>query len=408
MSTQDCEGNGYTLLDETLSIHSRELTFFRRTLRLLGFWHPIDASFIERLVYPLLINMLLLCILLLEAYFIIIHCLDHNSNFRAITILGASATISRYTWAWIMHTLVVKYFKERNLERKLFDIEINDKVRTEFKNMVRNLNWIVAAAISQTVLIFAFSLVLFHPVQWHNNNGQARGGNNNTTISLGFTKFYRAVTFLISISNLYMVSILLCLTWLMYLLCKTSRIRLLQLKHEYMSWNQQAEQAIFRHYTFYTKQVQSNCKALSLLFISHNIPMIIMTPQHIYLCLEVHRNKGAIALAIFLYYCFMFLIFWIVPLYFAESLRREEDKFQAEINNFCQQYLELNYTDKEVKYDCLAMGIFRSRTEVEKLTSYLKGRKSGFLFGFYSFQLQLSMLSLYIGLLMLIIRIISG
>ena len=205
-----------------------------------------------------------------------------------------------------------------------------------------------------------------------------------------------------------MVSILLCLTWLMYLLSKTSRMRLLQLKHEYMSWHQQAEQAIFRHYTFYTKHVQSNCKALSLLFICHNIPMIIMTPQHIYLCLEVNKSKGALALAILLYYSLMFLTFWIVPLYFAESLRREEEKFQCEINNFCQQYLELHCTDKELNYECLATGTFRLRAEVEKLTSYLKGRKSGFLFGFYSFQLQLSMVSLYVGLLMLIIRIMSG
>ena len=186
MCTQNCEGSRYALVDETLSIHSKELTFFRRTLRLLGFWHPTEASFIERIIYPLLVNMLLLCILVLEAYFIIIHCLDHNSNLRAITILGVSATLSRYAWAWIMHTLVVKYFKDRNLERKLFDIEINDKVRTEFENMVRDLKWIVAASISQTVLTFAFSLVLFHPVQWHNNNWKStwtkQQHNNKPTI----------------------------------------------------------------------------------------------------------------------------------------------------------------------------------------------------------------------------------
>ena len=408
MYIEESESNGYVLANETLSIHSKELTFFRRTLRLFGFWHPPEACFVERIVYPLLINLLLFSILVLEVYSIIIHGTEHHTNVTAIFILGTSASISRYIWAWLCHTIEVKYFKDRNLERKLLDIEITPQLKNEINKMLRNLKWIVAASAFHTMITFSLSIVVLHPEQWTDVRGRRHGHYNRTVKHVTRGKFYKLLALLISISDIYLVSILLCLTWLMYLLSKTSHIRLLQLKHEYMSWHQQAEQAIFRHYTFYSKQVQSNCKAISLLFISHNILMIIMTPQHFYLCLEVNRSREAIDLAIFLYFCLMFLIFWVIPLYFAESIRREEDKFQTEINNFSQQNFEWHCIVEEENDECCVRGTFQSRTEVNKLMSYLKRRKSGFLVGFYSFQLQLSMVSFYIGVLMLIIRLVSG
>ena len=396
----------YQVANETLSIHSKEFNFFRRTLRLFGFWHPPEACFLERILYPFLINMLLLCILVLDIYSIIIHGLQHQSEKRASFILETSASISRYISAWLCHTLAVKYFKGRNLERKLFNLEIKQEFRRDFSNMTRNLNWILAASIFNGVFSFAVSIVageyLSYPSRWIPDN-ERQHENNTTNTKHG--KFFTALTLLISISDLYIVPILICLTWLMYILSKTCRMRLIKLKHEYMSWKQQAEQAIFHHYTFYTKHVQSNCKALRLLFITHNALMIV-TPQQFCICVEVSKNKGALGFGIFLYYFLMLLVLWIAPLYFAESLRRDEEKFHNEINNFCPQYFEINSTNVEGK--CHNSGTFRSRREVNKLTSYLKGRKSGFLVGFYAFQLHLSMVSFYIGLVMFIVKMMSG
>ena len=409
MFIQDYEDSGYVLADESLSIHSKQFKFFRRALRLFGFWHPPDACFIERIIYPLLINLLLLCILVSDVYSIINYILAHPSDKTANLILEISASISRYIWAWLCHTLTVKYFKRRSLERKLFNLEIKHEFREDFNNMTCKLNWILTVSIFHGVLSCALSIVageyLSYPSRWTRDTEKHHKINTTNT---QHEQFFTALTLLISISDLYIVPIQLCLTWLMYILSKTSRMRLIKLKHEYMSWNQQAEQAIFRHYTFYTKQVQSNCKALELLFLSHNILMTIITPQQFFLCMEVSKTKGALDFGIFLYYFLTPLIFWITPLYFAESLRRYEERFYNEINNFCPQYFEINCTGKELDDICDAPGIFGSRTEVNNLTLYLQGRKSGFLIGFYSFQLHLSMVSFYIGLLMLIIRIASG
>ena len=409
MFIEDCEDSGYVLADESLSIHSKEFKFFRRTLRLFGFWHPPYACFIERIIYPLLVNLLLLWILVSDVYSIIIHILEHRSDKTATFILETSASISRYIWAWLCHTLIVKYFKGRNLEKKLFNLEIKHEFRRDFSNLTRNLNWILVLSVFNGVLSCALSIVagecLSYPSRWIPDTERQHEINTTNT---KHEQFYTALTFLISISDLYIIPIQLCLTWLMYILSKTCRMRLMQLKHEYMSWTQQAEQAIFRHYTFYTKHVQSNCKALELIFISHNILMIIITPQQFYICVEVCKTKGVLDFGIFLYYFLTPLIFWIAPLYFAESLKTYEEKFYNEINNFCPQYFETNCTGEELDSICNVPEVFGSRTEVNNLMLYLQGRKSGFLIGFYSFQLQLSMVSFYIGLLMLIIRIMSG
>ena len=404
MTVQDSERSGYVLAPETLSIHSKELNFFRRTLRLFGFWHPHDACFIERIVYPFLINMLLLCILVLDVYSIISHSFEDSSKNETNVILRMSTSITCYIWAWLCHTFAVKYFKGRNLEKKLFNIEIQDQFRKEFNSMIYRLNWTLAASVFNGLISFAMSIVIskhsIYPLRWI---AVEKGVNHSTTVD-----FSKPLTYLISTSDLYSVPTLLCLTWLMYLLSKTAQIRLLQLKHEYMSWNQQAEQAIFRHYTFYTKQIESNCKALRLLFINNSVIMIIMAPQQFYLCVGVSKTNGVLDLVIFLYYFLIFSVFWGAPLYFAESLKRDEEKFHKEINNFSPQYIKMHCTGKASEDETNAAGTFGSRTEVNKLTSYLKGRKSGFLVGFYSFQLRASMVSFYIGLLMFIIRIMSG
>ena len=403
MIVHDGESNGYVLAHETLSIHSKELTFFRRTLRLFGFWHPPDACFIERIIYPLLINMLLLCILVLDVYSIISQGFGDSSKKDTNVILRMSTSITCYIWAWLCHTFAVKYFKGRNLEQKLFNIEIQNQFRKEVNSMIYRLNWTLAASVFNGLISFALSIEIskhsIYPLRWIDQ----KGVNNSTAVD-----FSKPLTFLISTSDLYSVPTLLCPTWLMYLLSKTSHIRLLQLKHEYMSWNQQVEQAIFRHYTFYTKQIESNCKALRLLFINNSVIMIIMAPQQFYLCVGVSKTNGVEDLVIFLYYFLIFSIFWGTPLYFAESLKRNEENFYKEINNFCPQYIKLYCTGKALEDESNTAGIFGSRTEVKKLTSYLKGRKSGFLVGFYSFQLRVSMISFYIGLLMFIIRIMSG
>ena len=393
-----------------LAVDSKQLRYFRRILRLCGFWHPVEASFTERIIYPLIINMLLLTVLGLEVYGIIIHFLYHKTATKDQYLLSTSTSIARYIWAWLGHILILKYFKKRNLERKLLDLEIKDQLKREAKLMVRGLTFILTASLIQAVLCSSVSFVageyLSYPLCWITDI--ERSHENNTT-TIGYTKnitFYKALIYLTSISNLYLVPIVFCITWLMYLLNKTSHIRLLQLRNEYMTWKMSTEDAVFRHYTFYTKNIESNCKELKLLFVGFNLLMIIITPQHFYLCVEIGKTKGPIDLAVFVYFLVMYLTVWIAVLYLAESLRKQEERFCNEINNFCPQYFALHGEGDESD-DCYALRTFRSRREVIKLVSYLKNRKSGFLLGFYSFQLQLTMVSIYIGLLMFVLKLMS-
>ena len=407
-NNQDLEGDGYRLAnEEDLSIKSKQLRFFRRILRLCGFWHPVEASFTERIIYPLIINMLLLTVLGLEVYGIIIHFSYHKTATNDNCIVRSSTSIPRYIWAWLGHILILKYFKKRNLERKLLDLEIKDELKREAKLMVRGLTFILAVSFIQAVLTFSVCFVTgAHPSflsWWFSDIYEKIIATSGYKINI---TFYKALTYLTGISNLYLVPLIFCITWLMYLLSKTSHIRLLQIRNEYMTWKMSTEDAVFRHYTFYTKNIKSNCKELKLLFISFNLLMIILTPQIFYLCVEIGKAKALIDLAIFVYFLASYLTVWIALLYFAESLKIQEERFCNEINNFCPQYFALHGEGDESD-DCYALRTFRSRREVIKLVSYLKNRKSGFLLGFYSFHLQLTMVSIYIGLLMFVLKLMS-
>ena len=410
MDSQDIESVEYVKANDCLSIHSKELRFLRRALRLFGFWHPVEASFMERIIYPLIINIFLLAILISETYHGAAQWKEHQSHVKANYLLQTAIGISRYVWAWLTHTLTIRYFKKRNLEKKLFEIEVQTQYRRKAEQMIRGLNWIIAVSLLISVITCSLSMVigacLFKPSRWTANSERNHGKNISKIESRNqHEAIHMVLVNMISISDLYLAQLVVCLTWLMYLLSKTCQMRLLQLRNEYMSWNQQPEDAIFRHYTFYTKNVKSNCNELKYLFVSHNVLMIIITPLLFYLCVVIGKTQSPLNLVAFLYYFIVFLTFWITPLFLAESLRKEEDEFCNELNNFCPQYLAL-YREEETDEYC-GMRTFSSRNEVHKIISYLKGRKPGFLVGCYSFQLQLSMVSFYIGLLMFILRLSS-
>ena len=410
MYIQDFDSNGNVLASESLSVASDDFRFFRGVLRFCGFWHPIKATFKERIIYPLGINMVLFIILVLNLYLIVTHFIEHDSNQTADYVLETSTSIARYISAWLGHALTVKYFKKRNLEKELFDIEMVGRCKREVKAMLRSLNAMLVASLFHAVVSFALAIVageyLHYPSRWIADNEISHKQNTTKSVNIEGAGLYVALTSMISASDIYIVPTLFCLTWLMYLLSQTCRMRLLRLKSEYMAWNKHAEDAVFRHYTLYTTKLQSNCKALKLLFISHNVFMVIITPQLFYLCVEIGKKKAALDLAIFLYYLVIHLTSWVAPLYFAEAIRSEEEIFCNDVNNFCPQYFAMQ-REREDSDDCYALRTFRSRREVNKLVSYLKSRKSGFLVGCYSFHLQLSMLSFYLGLLTFVVRIMS-
>ena len=93
-------------------------------------------------------------------------------------------------------------------------------------------------------------------------------------------------------------------------------------------------------------------------------------------------------------------------------MQNQDEEFCSRVNEFCPgtfAELESELSSASVHFpntnqDC---HIFRSRNEVNKLLSYLKNRKSGFLMGSYSFQLKLSMVSVFLAMISFAIRVVG-
>ena len=53
---------------QRISIKMTEFSLIRRTLRCFGFWQPEGAWLVERIVYPLIINLILLVLICIDMY----------------------------------------------------------------------------------------------------------------------------------------------------------------------------------------------------------------------------------------------------------------------------------------------------------------------------------------------------
>ena len=94
--------------------------------------------------------------------------------------------------------------------------------------------------------------------------------------------------------------------------------------------------------------------------------------------------------------------------FFAQQLQTHDENFIASINRLCPGVIMEVTENMSGSSLCDNRGhlyTYESRSEVNKLLSYLKSRKSGFLVGNYTFQLKLSIFSLVLGLFTFVLRI---
>ena len=361
----------------------------------------------EKNLYPSAVNMLFFVMIIINIYYTTLDLTMKNDHFTNL-ILETSISLFRYIWCWLGHLFIIKYFKKRNMEEMLDGIALGSGNRQTLGKVKRRLTLILISSIVIAVTTVVLSMVagfyLHYPSKWKIDHHK-RLVSNGTVYGTRMSGFVKTNIVLISISDFYLMLTALCLTWLMYLLYHTSDIRLLALKHDYARWNQHAEDAIFRHYIYYDLKVKSSCQNLQALFISHNILMVIITPQLFFLCVEIGKNQCALDVVVYVLFLLFMFICWFTPLYYAECMKMNEESFCNEINKFCPGYLAMYFeAENQQSPEMLTL---RARREVNKLVSYLKARNSGFLIGGYSYHTQLSMLSFYLGLLTFIVKIMA-
>ncbi|XP_028403082.1 uncharacterized protein LOC114525836 [Dendronephthya gigantea] len=355
--------------DESRLLYRSELTFFRLTLRLLSLWHPRDAWFVEKSLYPLVVNVLLLLLIAADVFML------KNGNWTSLEIyVYIVIDIGMY----LSHSFGFFYFKSRDLEHNMlkivYDRQDQESDETEeFKRKLKRLKLLV---------IFTFSTLSVLILLFFNVNAWLHGRFHCNSV---FTFIKGAPNHIVCIlnypANIYGIGNSLAISWTICLLQQACFVRLNQLARKYQTWRGNTESAIYDHIVNYSRKD-----------ITENNP--------------IHSG-------LFLGYLIYTIVVWISPLYFAELLQRHDENFCTTVNEFCPgifrelepelyaEFINPRNEGEPVVY------VFHSRGEVNKFLSYLMHRKSGFLIGSYSFQFKLSMVSITLAMIAFATRIIA-
>lgn len=369
------------------TLHSQELFVFRWTLRLLSLWCPATACRAERTFYPVLVNVLLLEMIILDVYVLITRAWKSLDFYVFLAIDGGMYT---------SHLFGLLYFRSRDLENNIFEISLNDSFADELRKKLKRLK---IGMILSYLLLVVLVLLFFNTDVWLHG-----GLKCNSSFKFLHGIASNIVCLLNYPTNIYGVGNSLALSWTMCLLQQICWARLKQLAKNYLRWTRTAEEAVFDHLTEYSKKVKESCVNLGKWFFTHNFILIIATP---FLLTDIIDNFKAFSrpksnpvhTSLFVGFLAYTVVIWVAPLYFAEQLQNHDEELCTQVNEFCpgtfhEQEPELHATNpnQACRYT------FHSRTEVNKFLPYLRNRKSGFLMGSYSFQFKLSMLSVFLAI----------
>ena len=378
-TTQATEGRINTQIP--FGLRSKELFVFRWTLRLLSLWSPISACFAERIFYPALVNILLLLQIVIVCFIIA------NGDERSIFAVLAYVNLAFFVEFYLSHLFGVLYFKSRDLEDNMLNVNLNVRCFSKFR---KKLTRLTLGIILPNLFFVVGQFVLFSYLRLQCN------------LPLKFLKGFANdfICYLMRLTSIYSIGISWALSWTMCLFHQTCSARLEQLSQNYITWTRSSEEAVYDHLTNYSRKVKTSCEHLKKWFVMQNLTFIIATPVLFAAIIqlgipEIASNTWQ-AVSIFLQ--LLTLVIWLAPLYFADQLQIHDEDLFTRVNEFCPGTIEELEGELRAQpsnsinpnQECYT---FHSRTEVDKFLSYLQKRKSGFLIGSYSFQLKLSMFS---------------
>ena len=376
---------------------SQELFVFRWTLRFLSLWCPTSACFVERLFYPALVNLLLLLLIVSDVYMLATGSWKSLDVYVYLAIDGGM--YSSHLCGWL-------YFRSRDFETNLIhEIRLNDKLATRLRKKLKQLK---VGIILSYLLLVVLVLLFFNIKAWLDGRFQCI---SSFKFLHGFGS--HLVCFLNYPANIYGVGNSLALSWTMCLLQQICYVRLKQLRKKYLNWTGTAEEAVYDHLNNYSRKIKESCQKLKIWFVVHNLILILATP---FLCTDIIdgfkaiRKENAVHTGLFVGFLVYTIVIWVAPLYFAEQLQNHDEKLCTRVNEFCpgtfgeepplerERYAHVSNSPDAANHNQVSNYTLHSRTEVSKFLSYLKNRKSGFLMGSYSFQLKLSMLSVFLAI----------
>ena len=299
-----------------------------------------------------------------------------------------------YAGGYFSHLAGLFYFTSRDLENNMADITVDG---SQIKMFRRKLKYYNCRTALSTILLFVILAILLTSKRFFT--------------FLGNPKIFFWLTFF---AHAYVFGMYLAMLWIIDLLQLTSRARLKDQHRKFIKWIQGAQEAINCHIGSYTIRVENTCRRLQWWFLIHNISLIIIVPCTAIANLQGLHSFHSLSVLEIVPGVAAVILIWALPLYLAEQIQKNDERFCGKVNNFCPEQLlsTVNTGSREavVNMDCdhdaqnVENLTFTSRKEVQLLVAYLKNIRSGFLSVGYSFQLKLSLCATVLSLAALIFK----
>ena len=405
---------------ETLTFQCKEFRLIRLLLRLLSLWRPQSAGVFESYFYPFMVNLLLLSAGLVR------NTIQAASRSDLLSI--QSVYVVHDMGIWLGHILGNVYFRSRDLETNVLPGVI--PLTGIRKVLKRRLKFVKTAMIASLSIFTIMLCALYVGMQLTWNEGTKRFSSEVPHIYGTLDHIlYGAVI----MSIVYNISIGLALAWTMALLhvCFASRLKVLE--GVYLKWTKPTSEAVYFFQQVYSRPVKRSWKRISWWFLVHNI-IVLAVPLYGYELAQALNGHAYNSkhLAQFVCYLVFVLTVWLAPILMAEQIKRMEKKFQERVNDFChgllrettdgsfqdvrngigngdgEAFVSSGTNDEENDHDELNYGSYTLASrgkELRDFLRFLKKRRLGLVSRGYSMQLNLSLVSLFIGIVSFLIKL---
>ena len=364
----------------------------RILLRILSIWCPRSSCCLEKFVYPVLVNLLLLIVVLITGF--------HLYRADIITSHGLLVYFIISAGAYCSHIAAICYFRSRDLEDNMIKLKLEQSLSVIFRKQLLRYNIRLVLSLLIIPLFFLYTEVIW------------KGGLDGVEILFGYY-WYSIQIYVMAAAHFHNLGMYLALLWMVDLLQLVSNVRLKDQYQTFVSWNLGVEEAIKYHVANYSEKIQLSCHRLRIWFFIHNGFLIIAVPTFV---LGDATVLQLLNVETFLRLFGLFvtpLIIWAIPLYWAEQIQKNDETFCCNINNICSFTLNTTRNETAVQINTANSGnnngnnddnlTFASRSELNLMVVYLQNIKSGFLSVGFTFQLRFSQISTLVSLLTLVI-----
>ena len=312
---------------EILIFTSKEFRCIRYLLRLLSLWRPRSAGILESFVYPVFVNLLLFIS-------------GIGNSFRAAeksTFLNVQMLyIVHEVVVWLGHILGNRYFTSRDLETNALEPE---KPLVGIKKLLnRRLKILNFAAVTSMIFFSIMLCVLFVVTRLIWNEGDARFSAKIPNVH-GLID--HILYFFVLFSIIYNLGVGLALSWTLALLysCYASRLKILE--NRFLKWKHSSVEAVSLFQQLYARPVKKSWKRLSWWFLAHNI-VALAIPLYGYELAQAISGHAYHTKHLPQFICYLIFIvtIWLTPTVMGELIKRRERKFIERINETCPWLVE--------------------------------------------------------------------